>query len=69
MSRFTGWTTTAINKLGNFCEPLGEIKPLLKTNKYGARKKLYNGVLYDSTFEAEYAQRIAVNLPTEIKRR
>lgn len=48
MSRFSGWTEQAVNKL--------VIKPELeKVSKYGARKKEYNGIVYASAFEARYA--------------
>lgn len=48
MSRFQGWTESAINKLSIKSD-------LEKISKYGARKKEYNGTVYASAFEAKYA--------------
>lgn len=46
--RFHGWTFEAVEKLTLKSD-------LEKINKYGAKKKEYNGIIYDSAFEAKYA--------------
>lgn len=39
---------------------MGKERP--KRNKFGAVKKLYNGVLYDSTLEANYAAKLDLRI-------
>ncbi len=55
MSRFRGWTAEAVTKLQLKTEGISSVQ---KKNKFNARKKEYNGILYDSKFEAEYAQQL-----------
>ncbi len=54
MSRFKGWTAESVEKLTG-----KKIKGTKKKeNKYRNIKTIYNGVTYDSKFEAEFAQKL-----------